>query len=386
MKGISPVWLAPDVNFVAIGVDLSNYATNTDVALKANQATTYTKTEVDTQFSSLIDSAPTALNTLKELANALANDANYATTVQNQLATKANTTYVDEQFALKTFPWFSNSEPDGTGYRYIDTGPGGLVIRSGQPAMQILGTDNWPLEGKVMVYKGMSVGGSFDINGVNVITALGTKANQATTYTKTEVDTAISNITIPTNISVSTIDGDAITDNVNITAHVIVEKNFAVNGATANMNGNLNVGGALATNSISGNGANVITVNDNLVITGNLTVQGSTSISGGSSNPFWVAGRVNGTNLSILKSNGRYGFTVTRPSGFATGVYRIAFSTPTPDANYVISVAILGTGTAKVWESTDAAGRIPTTTSFHVVSMNQSFGVANFDFYFSVFV
>ena len=35
------------------------------------------------------------MNTLKELANALANDANYATTIQNQLATKANqsTTY-----------------------------------------------------------------------------------------------------------------------------------------------------------------------------------------------------------------------------------------------------------------------------------------------------
>jgi hypothetical protein len=99
LKAISPAWLAPDVNFMAIGVDLSNYATNASVALKANQATTYTKTEVDTQFSSLIDSAPTALNTLKELANALANDANYATTVQNQLATKANTTYVDTQVA-----------------------------------------------------------------------------------------------------------------------------------------------------------------------------------------------------------------------------------------------------------------------------------------------
>ena len=38
----------------------------------------------------MIDSAPSALNTLKELAAALANDANYATTIQNQLATKAN--------------------------------------------------------------------------------------------------------------------------------------------------------------------------------------------------------------------------------------------------------------------------------------------------------
>jgi hypothetical protein len=65
-------------------------ATNAAVALKANQATTYTKTEVDTQLSNLIDSSPDALNTLKGLATALGDDANYAATVQNQLATKAN--------------------------------------------------------------------------------------------------------------------------------------------------------------------------------------------------------------------------------------------------------------------------------------------------------
>ena len=41
-------------------------------------------------FSDLIDSAPAALNTLKELAAALDNDADYAATIQNQLANKAN--------------------------------------------------------------------------------------------------------------------------------------------------------------------------------------------------------------------------------------------------------------------------------------------------------
>ena len=41
-------------------------------------------------FSDLIDSAPAALNTLKELAAALDNDADYAATIQNQLATKDN--------------------------------------------------------------------------------------------------------------------------------------------------------------------------------------------------------------------------------------------------------------------------------------------------------
>jgi hypothetical protein len=104
LKAVSPAWLAPDVNHMEFGLDLNNYATNATVALKANQATTYTKTavdtalnlkasqssldatnaavalkanqsttytktEVDTQFSNLIDSAPAALNTVKELAN-----------------------------------------------------------------------------------------------------------------------------------------------------------------------------------------------------------------------------------------------------------------------------------------------------------------------------
>jgi len=52
--------------------------------------TTYTKSEVDTQFSNLIDSAPEALNTLNELADALNDGSNYATTIQNQLATQQN--------------------------------------------------------------------------------------------------------------------------------------------------------------------------------------------------------------------------------------------------------------------------------------------------------
>ena len=59
-------------------------ATQTALDLKANQSTTYTKTEVDTQFTNLIEGAPDALNTLNELADALNDDASYATTIQNQ--------------------------------------------------------------------------------------------------------------------------------------------------------------------------------------------------------------------------------------------------------------------------------------------------------------
>jgi hypothetical protein len=50
----------------------------------------YTKTEVDTLINNLIAGAPGALNTLDELAAALGDDANFAATVTNLLALKAN--------------------------------------------------------------------------------------------------------------------------------------------------------------------------------------------------------------------------------------------------------------------------------------------------------
>lgn len=48
-------------------------------------------TQLSNEVAALVDSAPTALNTLNELAAALGDDANYATTITNALATKANT-------------------------------------------------------------------------------------------------------------------------------------------------------------------------------------------------------------------------------------------------------------------------------------------------------
>ena len=70
-----------------------------DVSGKADKATTlsgygitdaYTKTQVDKKVSDLVNSAPETLDTLNELANALGNDPNFATTVANQIGTKAN--------------------------------------------------------------------------------------------------------------------------------------------------------------------------------------------------------------------------------------------------------------------------------------------------------
>ena len=46
---------------------------------------------IDTRVASLVDSAPETLNTLDELAAALGDDANFATTVTNQIASKLDT-------------------------------------------------------------------------------------------------------------------------------------------------------------------------------------------------------------------------------------------------------------------------------------------------------
>ena len=49
-----------------------------------------TETYVDTAITNLVNSAPATLNTLNELSTALGNDANFATTVSNQIGLKAN--------------------------------------------------------------------------------------------------------------------------------------------------------------------------------------------------------------------------------------------------------------------------------------------------------
>lgn len=73
---------------------LSSGAIYTALNSKADQSTTYTKTETDnlinTRLAELVASAPATLDTLQELATALGNDPNFATTIATQLGNKAD--------------------------------------------------------------------------------------------------------------------------------------------------------------------------------------------------------------------------------------------------------------------------------------------------------
>ncbi|ANA86945.1 hypothetical protein PBI_SOUPS_7 [Gordonia phage Soups] len=60
-----------------------------------------TRKYVDDKVAGLVSSAPATLDTLDELAAALGDDPNFATTVATQIGTKASTTYVDTQLNLK---------------------------------------------------------------------------------------------------------------------------------------------------------------------------------------------------------------------------------------------------------------------------------------------
>ena len=53
-------------------------------------------TDVEEIIAALVNSAPEDLNTFKELAEALGNDPNYATTVMTKLENKADTAYVNQ--------------------------------------------------------------------------------------------------------------------------------------------------------------------------------------------------------------------------------------------------------------------------------------------------
>ncbi|MBC6695209.1 hypothetical protein H9L25_00255 [Terrisporobacter mayombei] len=60
-----------------------------------------TEEYVGSKVAELVNSAPSTLDTLQELATALGNDPNFATTVANQIGTKASTEYVNTELAKK---------------------------------------------------------------------------------------------------------------------------------------------------------------------------------------------------------------------------------------------------------------------------------------------
>ena len=80
------------VNVSVKGLGSAAYTASTayDAAGAANTALANAKTYTDTKVAALVDSAPSTLDTLNELAAALGDDPNFATTIATQIGNKAN--------------------------------------------------------------------------------------------------------------------------------------------------------------------------------------------------------------------------------------------------------------------------------------------------------
>jgi hypothetical protein len=98
-------------NWEVIGIDLnkdyaefSQLATASAAAVVSGSALGYASASAytDSAVSNLVNSAPEALNTLNELAAALGDDANFATTVTNSLSNKLDSSSASATYATIT--------------------------------------------------------------------------------------------------------------------------------------------------------------------------------------------------------------------------------------------------------------------------------------------
>ena len=71
------------------------------ITSKADKLTTYTKLESDAKITALVNAAPATLDTLKEIATALGDDANLSATLTTAIGTKAAKTDVTASLLLK---------------------------------------------------------------------------------------------------------------------------------------------------------------------------------------------------------------------------------------------------------------------------------------------
>ena len=105
---VKGVWDSVSANLTTsiVAEDTNLYFTNSRVYANVTAANFATQAYVGTQITNLVNSAPSTLDTLNELATALGNDANFATTTATLIGaarSQANT----------SFQTFSNTAPIG---------------------------------------------------------------------------------------------------------------------------------------------------------------------------------------------------------------------------------------------------------------------------------
>jgi hypothetical protein len=220
------------MNFV---VDEDNMSSNSATKVPTQQSV---KAYVDTEVAGVVDSAPSALNTLNELAAALGDDANFSTTVTNSIGTKlplgggtmtgnivmsgsqtvdgrdlsvdgakldnieANADVTDAT-NVNAAGAVMNSDLDGKGELLVGDG-------SGDPTALAAGTDGYVLKANSSTATGLEwsaagSGGDANQNAFSTIAVSGQSNVVADSTTDTLNIVAGSNVTITSNVGSDTI-------------------------------------------------------------------------------------------------------------------------------------------------------------------------------------
>ena len=168
-------------------------ATQSALDLKANQSTTYTKTEVDENIAAIVDGAPSQLNTLNELAAALNDDENSIATLTAEIASKVSSTNPTIS-GTATFNGIVQMNDALTVNANVSANAfSGTIATNSQPSITSLGT-----------LVGLTLGGDIDLSNNNIISG---NSITATTLVGTLSATAQPNITSIGGTNGITIDG-----------------------------------------------------------------------------------------------------------------------------------------------------------------------------------
>ena len=144
---------------------LTNGVTATTQSAGDNSTKVATTAYADTAVSNLVDSAPSALNTLNELAAALGDDANFSTTVTNSIATKlplAGGTLTGDLIITTTNPKiYLNDSSDNPDY-FINNNNGYFRINDSTNSVDrfVINTD-----GHVDIAGNVDFGAGIDVTG-----------------------------------------------------------------------------------------------------------------------------------------------------------------------------------------------------------------------------
>lgn len=177
-----------DERLVGLTVDLSEHTSNTNIhitkAERENWNAKATTEYVDRKVADLVNSAPEALNTLDELAAALGDDENFATTVTNELGKKASQAdFVEhEADAVSHITASERAFWNDKDYGSLTNAPN-IAPEDNEDCLLV--TDS---TGNIVLKVGNLDEADRSITGLETTTVKAENANIGNVYTKTEVD------------------------------------------------------------------------------------------------------------------------------------------------------------------------------------------------------